>query len=168
MGDSISCEFIALPSLSLGHGNDRLGTIFQYSVRTAGPLLEHSGYILYGHVETSRQPAQLVFDRLEFQVHNKAFAGASATLADVLIFTPLVRFDGVYNPLFRASRKRLVDYRGLARLTKCIYDLPGVAETVKFDHILTHYYDGDWGVPSRRGITPEAPTIDFRIAGNYG
>lgn len=94
--------------------------------------------------------------------------GDQATLADVLIFTPLVRFDGVYNPLFRASRKRLVDYRGLAWLTRRIYDLPSVAETVRFDHILTHYYDGDWGVACRHGITPEAPTIDFRIAGDYG
>ncbi|SDS10767.1 putative glutathione S-transferase [Bradyrhizobium canariense] len=94
--------------------------------------------------------------------------GDQPTLADVLIFTPLVRFDGVYNPLFRASRKRLVDYRGLTRLTKRIYDLLGVADTVRFDHILTHYYDGDWGVASRRGITPEAPMIDFRIAGNCG
>lgn len=92
--------------------------------------------------------------------------GGQPTLADVLIFTPLVRFDGVYNPLFRASRKRLVDYRGLALLTKRIYGLPGVAGTVRFDHILAHYYDGDWGVASRRGITPEAPAIDFRVAGN--
>jgi glutathionyl-hydroquinone reductase len=28
------------------------------------------------------------------------------------MFTPLVRFDAVYNPLFHASRKRLVDYPG--------------------------------------------------------
>jgi putative glutathione S-transferase len=76
------------------------------------------------------------------------------TLADVLIFTPLVRFDSVYNPLFRASRRRLVDYPRLAALTNRIYQLPGVAKTVRFDHILTHYYDGDWGVASRRGITP--------------
>ncbi|TWS97328.1 glutathione S-transferase C-terminal domain-containing protein [Reyranella sp. CPCC 100927] len=88
--------------------------------------------------------------------------GDQPTLADVLIFTPLVRFDGVYNPLFRASRKRLVDYPGLAALTRRLYGLPGVADTVRFDHILTHYYDGDWGVVSRRGITPEAPAIDFR------
>ena len=90
--------------------------------------------------------------------------GDQPTLADVLIFTPLVRFDCVYNPLFRASRRRLVDYAGLAALTRRIYRLPGVADTVRFDHILTHYHDGDWGVANRRGITPEAPAIDFRSA----
>ena len=46
--------------------------------------------------------------------------GEQATLADILIFTPLVRFDAVYNPLFRASRKRLVDYPQLTRLVKRI------------------------------------------------
>jgi glutathionyl-hydroquinone reductase len=35
--------------------------------------------------------------------------GDRPTLADVLAFAPLVRFDSVYNPLFRASRKRLMD-----------------------------------------------------------
>ena len=88
--------------------------------------------------------------------------GDQLTLADVLVFTPLVRFDAVYNPLFRASRKRLVDYPRLAALVKRIFDLPGVAETVRFDHILTHYYDGDWAVASRRGIVPQQPAIDWR------
>jgi len=88
--------------------------------------------------------------------------GEHLTLADVVIFTPLVRFDGVYNPLFRASRRRLVDYRHLAALTRRIYGMPRVADTVRFDHILTHYHDGDWGVARRRGITPEPPQVDFR------
>jgi putative glutathione S-transferase len=87
--------------------------------------------------------------------------GERITLADVLIFTPLVRFDDVYNPLFRASRKRLVDYRNLTALTKRIYDLPGVADTVRFDHILTHYHDGDWAVACRRGIVPEPAAVTW-------
>jgi len=90
--------------------------------------------------------------------------GDWATLADVLAFTPLVRFDAVYNPLFRASRKRLVDYPCLLTFVRRIYDLPGVAETVRFDHILTHYYDGDWAVATRRGIVPQPPEIDWRSA----
>lgn len=87
--------------------------------------------------------------------------GEQATLPDVLIFTPLVRFDAVYNPLFRASRKRLVDYPRLTRLVKRIHDLPGVAATVRLDHILTHYYDGDWAVANRRGIVPHRHMTDW-------
>jgi putative glutathione S-transferase len=88
--------------------------------------------------------------------------GDQLTLADIVIFTPLVRFDAVYNPLFRAGRKRLIDYPRLTALVKRIYDLPAVADTVRFDHILTHYYDGDWAVARRRGIVPRPPDVDWR------
>ena len=96
---------------------------------------------------------------------NRGFLlGDRLTLADVLMFTPLVRFDAVYNPLFRASRKRLVDYPRLTRYTRRIHDLPRVASTVRLDHILTHYHDGDWAVASRRGIVPEAPAVSWMTA----
>lgn len=87
--------------------------------------------------------------------------GEQPTLADVLVYTPLVRFDAVYNPLFRASRKRLIDYPRLPALVRRIHDLPGVADTLRYDHILAHYYDGDWAVASRRGIVPELPTVNW-------
>jgi putative glutathione S-transferase len=94
--------------------------------------------------------------------NNRSFLlGDQATLADILLFTPLVRFDAVYNPLFRASRRRLVDYPRLTRLVKRVYDLPGVAATVRLDHILTHYYDGDWAVSKRRGIVPHLPAVNW-------
>jgi putative glutathione S-transferase len=86
--------------------------------------------------------------------------GDRPTLADVLAYPPLVRFDAVYNPLFRASRRRLTDYTHLPALVRRIHDLPGVAETTRYDHILTHYYDGDWAVATRRGIVPELPATN--------
>jgi putative glutathione S-transferase len=85
--------------------------------------------------------------------------GDRPTLADVLAYPPLARFDAVYNPLFRASRCRLMDYRHLPALVRRIHNLPGVAETTRYDHILTHYYDGDWAVATRRGIVPELPAM---------
>jgi glutathionyl-hydroquinone reductase len=88
--------------------------------------------------------------------------GAALTISDILAFTPLVRFDAIYNPLFRASRKRLVDYPRLAAYVGRVYGLPGVGDTVRFDHILMHYHDGDWGVANRRGIVPAIPDVDFR------
>jgi glutathionyl-hydroquinone reductase len=86
--------------------------------------------------------------------------GDHLTLADVLAYPPLVRFDAVYNPLFRASRRRLADYPRLPALVKRIHNLPGVAGTTRYDHILTHYYDGDWAVATRRGIVPELPATN--------
>ncbi|MEH2544834.1 putative glutathione S-transferase [Bradyrhizobium sp. AZCC 2262] len=87
--------------------------------------------------------------------------GEQPTLADVLVYPPLVRFDTVYNPLFRASRRRLIDYPRLSALVRRIHDLAGVAETLRYDHILAHYYDGDWAVASRRGIVPEFPAVNW-------
>jgi putative glutathione S-transferase len=95
----------------------------------------------------------------QFADDRRFLLGEKVTLSDVLAFTPLIRFDAVYNPLFRATRKRLVDYRYLAAFVKRVHHLPGVAETVRLDHILMHYYDGDWAVASRRGIVPEPPEI---------
>lgn len=86
--------------------------------------------------------------------------GDRPTLADVLAYPPLVRFDAVYNPLFRASRRRLADYTYLPALARRIHDLSSVAETTRYDHILTHYYDGDWAVATRRGIVPELPATN--------
>ena len=91
--------------------------------------------------------------------------GTKPTLADILVYTPLVRFDAVYNPLFRASRRRLIDYPRLPALVRRIHGLPGVAETLRYDHILTHYYDGDWAVANRRGIVPELPAVNWLTCG---
>lgn len=88
--------------------------------------------------------------------------GEVLTVSDILAFTPLARFDAVYNPLFRASLKRLIDYPQLAAYAGRVYRLPGVADTVRFDHILMHYHDGDWGVANRRRIVPAVPQVDFR------
>jgi len=87
--------------------------------------------------------------------------GAKPTLADILAYTPLVRFDAVYNPLFRATRRRLTDYARLPALVRRVHELPGVAETLRYDHILTHYYDGDWAVANRRGIVPELSAANW-------
>ena len=86
--------------------------------------------------------------------------GDRATLADVLAYPPLARFDAVYNPLFRASRRRLTDYAHLPALVRRVHNLPGVTGTTRYDHILTHYYDGDWAVATRRGIVPELPATN--------
>ena len=107
-----------------------------------------------------------VMDRLEARLADgRAFLhGARLTTSDVVAFTPLARFDAVYNPLFRASRRRLVDYPILSAWARRVHEVPGVAGTLRFDHILAHYHDGDWAVANRRGVVPAAPEVDFRDA----
>lgn len=94
--------------------------------------------------------------------------GDQPTMADVLAFPPLARFDAVYNPLFRASRKRLADYLNLSALTKRFHALPRVARTLRYDDILTHYYDGDWAIATRRGIVPELPATIASLDCHHG
>jgi putative glutathione S-transferase len=91
---------------------------------------------------------QMIFERGPF------LFGDTITVADILAFTALVRFDPVYAPLFRIGGKRLADLPALIALVKRMYDIPGIAETVRFDHILAHYFDSDWSIPPRRGIVP--------------
>ena len=85
--------------------------------------------------------------------------GQAITLADVLVFTPLVRFDAVYAPLFRVGRKRLADFPALTAFVRRLYDVPEIAATVHFDQILAHYYDSDWAIPPHRGIVPNLPEM---------
>lgn len=81
--------------------------------------------------------------------------GDSMTLSDVILFTPVVRFEPVYRPLFRALRYRLCDFPHLASWHKRMLDDPRVAATVWAPHILAHYYDG-WA-PRNPRLVPRWP-----------
>lgn len=71
-----------------------------------------------------------------------------------------MRFDIVNNPLFRASRKRLVEFTHLPTLVRRIRRSPDVAATTRYDHSLTHCYDVDWTVKTRRGIVLEVAAMN--------
>jgi putative glutathione S-transferase len=62
--------------------------------------------------------------------------GDKITIADVLVFTALVRCDPVHVPLFVIAGKRLSDFPALTALVRHVYDIPEIAGTVRFDHIL--------------------------------
>jgi hypothetical protein len=57
-------------------------------------------------------------------------------------------------------QSRLVDFPELWDYTRTLYQVPGVAETVHFDHIKTHYY-GSHRTINPTGIIPSGPRIDF-------
>lgn len=80
-------------------------------------------------------------DRLEEHLtSNRYLTGNTLTEADWRLFTTLVRFDAVYVSHFKCNRKRIVDYPHLHAYMRELYQWPGVAETVHFDHIREHYY----------------------------
>ncbi len=52
----------------------------------------------------------------------------------------LIRFDAVYHGHFKCNLRRLIEYPNLIAYKKRLYELPGIAQTVDFDHIKRHYY----------------------------
>jgi putative glutathione S-transferase len=96
----------------------------------------------------------------EHLAHNRYLLGDQLTEADIRLFTTLIRFDAVYHGHFKCNRQRLEDFASLARYVRDIYQLPGVAETVDFDHIKTHYYASHLTI-NPTGIVPAGPDIDF-------
>ena len=86
--------------------------------------------------------------------------GDHITEADWRLFTTLIRFDAVYHGHFKCNVRRLVDYAALLRFTRSLYQVPGVAGTVNFEHIKRHYYlSHPWLDPT--GIVPAGPAQDF-------
>jgi putative glutathione S-transferase len=100
-------------------------------------------------------------DWLEDHLSREPFlVGGRVTEADWRLFTTLVRFDTVYHLHFKCNRARLVDYPNLWAYTRALYQVPGVAETVRQDHIVRHYhYSHDTINPNR--IIPVNPRPDF-------
>jgi putative glutathione S-transferase len=58
--------------------------------------------------------------------------------ADIRLFTTLIRFDSVYAVHFKTNKRLIREYPALERHTRRIYNMEGVKETVRFDHITFH------------------------------
>ena len=87
-------------------------------------------------------------------------AGEQLTEADWRLFTTLIRFDAVYFGHFKTNRQQLATFPAIDAYLRELYRLPGVAGTVNFDHIKTHYYASHRTInPS--GIVPVGPELDF-------
>ena len=100
-------------------------------------------------------------DLLEARLTGKKFLfGDRLTEADWRLFTTLIRFDPVYVGHFKCNKKRIIDYPNLQTYLKTLYNEPGVAETVSFDHIKNHYYQSHRTI-NPTGIVPVGPIIDL-------
>ena len=86
--------------------------------------------------------------------------GDAMTEADVRLFTTLVRFDAVYHGHFKCNLRRLVDYPHLWAYARDVYQTPGVAATVDFDHIKRHYYVTHEKLNPTR-LVPLGPLVDW-------
>lgn len=93
--------------------------------------------------------------------------GDRVTEADWRLFTTLIRFDSVYVGHFRCDRRRILDQPNLWGWLRDLYQWPGIAETVDFDHIRRHYYLSHRQL-NPTGILPVGPKLDFRTPHGRG
>jgi glutathionyl-hydroquinone reductase len=111
--------------------------------------------------EEAYQELFAMLDRIEGRLGGQSFLlGEQITEADWRLFTTLLRFDPVYHGHFKCNRNRLADFPELWDYTRTLYQVPGVAETVHFDHIKTHYY-GSHRTINPTGVVPAGPRVDF-------
>jgi putative glutathione S-transferase len=102
-------------------------------------------------------------DRLERLLAGQRYlVGDRITEADWRLFPTLLRFDAVYVGHFKCNIRRLVDYPNLWAYTRELYQVPGVADTVNFEHIKLHYY-GSHASINPTGVVPRGPQIDFAL-----
>jgi glutathionyl-hydroquinone reductase len=80
--------------------------------------------------------------------------------SDWKLFCTLVRFDEVYYIHFKCSLRRILDYPNLQGYLMDLYQQPGIAETVSFDHIKRHYYLTHQEINPAR-IVPIGPVLDL-------
>lgn len=107
-------------------------------------------------------------DRVEnILAANRYLTGDQLSEADWRLFTTLVRFDAVYVGHFKCNLKRIVDYPNIWGYLRELYQIDGVAETVKMDQIKTHYY-ASHDMINPTGVIPAGPEIDFMSAHGRG
>jgi len=80
--------------------------------------------------------------------------------ADWRFFCTLIRFDVVYHGHFKCNLRRIIDYPNLQGYLMDLYQQPGIAETVNFDHIKRHYYMTHTEINPTR-IVPIGPVFDL-------
>ena len=70
-----------------------------------------------------------------------------------------MRFDVAYFSLFRCNRQRIADYPNLSSYMRELYQMPGIAETVKPRYYVINY----WSIARLNplGIIPKGTPVDF-------
>ncbi|MCE0523305.1 MAG: glutathione S-transferase family protein [Methylacidiphilales bacterium] len=100
-------------------------------------------------------------DELEARLATRRYLfGSRIVEADWRLFCTLVRFDSVYHGHFKCNIRRILDYPNLRDYLMDLYQQPGIADTVNFDHIKRHYYFTHDDINPTR-IVPIGPALDL-------
>lgn len=100
-------------------------------------------------------------DAMEARLTSRRYLfGERPVESDWRFFVTLVRFDAVYYGHFKCNLRRITDYPNLFGYLRDLYQTPGVAQTVDFDHIKRHYYVTHDDINPTR-IVPIGPLQDL-------
>jgi putative glutathione S-transferase len=124
--------------------------VYRAGFATSQGAYESAAYTLFEALDTLEK-------RLE---GSRYLFGPRPLETDWRLFVTLIRFDAVYYGHFKCNVRRIVDYPNLYGYLRDLYQVPGVAQTVNFDHIKRHYYFTHDDInPSR--IVPIGPLQDL-------
>ncbi|MEO0349583.1 MAG: glutathione S-transferase C-terminal domain-containing protein [Cyanobacteria bacterium P01_A01_bin.15] len=99
-------------------------------------------------------------DHIDTTLANQRYlCGDTLTLADVRLFTTLIRFDVAYHGLFKCNRRRIADYKHLSGYVRDIYQLDGIAATCDINAIKRDYF-GNLFPLNPGGIIPLGPDLE--------
>ncbi len=102
-----------------------------------------------------------MLDRLDDRLSSQRYLFGNRPLeTDWRLFVTLIRFDAVYVGHFKCNLRRIADYPNLSGYLRDLYQIPGIAETVNFDHIKRHYYCTHDDINPTR-IVPIGPALDL-------
>jgi putative glutathione S-transferase len=91
---------------------------------------------------------------------NRYLMGDRITEADWRLVSTLFRFDLVYHTHFKCNRNFIREMPNLWGYARELYQWPGIAETVSFEHIVRHYHVSHESINPHR-IVPINPDLDW-------
>ena len=111
--------------------------------------------------ETAARAVFATLDELDERLRDRRYLFGNRPLeTDWRLFATLIRFDAVYFGHFKCNLRRIVDYSNLSGYLRDLYQMPGIAATVNFDHIKRHYYFTHDDINPTR-IVPVGPVLDL-------
>ena len=135
--------------------NDFLYETFNNGVYRAGFATSQAAY------ERAAFGVFTAIDAMEERLgYRRYLLGPEPLETDWRFFVTLVRFDPVYYGHFKCNLHRVVDYPNLFGYLRDLFQIPGIAETVNFDHIKRHYYVTQDEI-NPTGIVPIGPVMDL-------
>lgn len=88
----------------------------------------------------------------------KFIAGDTFTLSDIRLWQTLIRNDEVYTVYFKCDTKMVHQYTNVFRYCCDVWQVKGIKETTKMDHIKMHYFTSH-GKLNYYGIIPAGPNF---------